>query len=175
METKHTRWITMLSREFDRYSLFPIVGPLCIVWSWASIMCSPKPPSQTQYISSLLAILATACAKCAFNLVIMAINDLGNMFYASRVLIALILLTTVSSLLATAFQCPLPTPWFPSSTTCPGAASIYEYTAIASMITDTLLCVLSTAMVWILQDRWAKVVVITLFASRILYGLHSGA
>lgn len=99
----------------------------------------------------------------------MAINDMGLVFYASRALLTLILLAFLTSLLATAFQCPLPTPWHnPTGTICPHATAIYKYVAITSMATDILLCVLAVVMVWALRDRWTKVLTVALFASRIL-------
>lgn len=109
-----------------------------------------------------------AGAQSSLNLVIVAINDLGLMFYASRASIVLIILVAISSLFATAFQCPLPIPWFTIPSTCPNAAVIYEYIAIANMIMDILLCALSIAMVWVLENCWSKFLVMALFASRIL-------
>lgn len=94
---------------------------------------------------------------------------MGLMWYASRALLILILLETITTFFASAFACPLPKPWISTGpATCPSGANIYLYTTIFGMVTDALLCVLALAMVWILQNRWTKVLVMCLFGSRIL-------
>lgn len=120
-----------------------------------------------QYISALFGVITLAGAKCALNLVIMAVNDLGLMYYASRTHITLILLVAVSSLVASVFRCPLPTPWLPRLS-CPAAAAIVKYSIWSNIVTDVDLCMLSVAMVWILKDRWTKILVVALFTTRIL-------
>lgn len=132
------------------------------------VLSLTKTRHQFEYISGLLTIVAMACAKSSLSLVIMAINDLGLMFYVSRALLALIFFNFLGAFFATAFQCPLPTPWRIAISACPRALNIHQYTLIMDMITDIALCSLAVAMVWPLENRWTKFFVMALFGSRIL-------
>lgn len=125
---------------------------------------------QLQYMASLLAIAAIACAKVSTSLLIKKINDYGRVRLANRAVQGLILASFISGFLSTAFQCPLPKPWNAANPSqCPSIAPIYLYGGIMSIITDVQLCVLAIAMVWdIKMDLKNRFVVIALFCSRIL-------
>jgi hypothetical protein len=110
------------------------------------------------------------CTKTSICLLIRQINDHGTFRTATRAVLGVILATSFSGLLATAFRCALPVPWQATSpSACPGAAPIYLYNGIVSIITDVQLCVLSVAMVWnIKSNAKKKATVMLLFNSRIL-------
>lgn len=98
-------------------------------------------------------------------LLIMAINDYGRVALATKCLLVLIALYSLTGLTATAFQCPLPSPWLAeNSSLCPGIGPIYFYNGALNVITDVLVCVIGVAMLWNVQaSRKTKFLVIALF------------
>ncbi|KUI70580.1 hypothetical protein VM1G_05712 [Cytospora mali] len=123
-----------------------------------------------QYAASLLAIATVTCTKISMSLLIKRINDYGRVRLANRAILGITLLSFISGVVATAFQCPLPQPWTATNpSTCPGIVPIYLYSGIMSVITDVELCVLAVAMVWdIKMDLKKRYIVIALFSPRIL-------
>lgn len=89
---------------------------------------------------------------------------------ATRLVLGIILATSISGIIATAFRCTLPSPWRAESpSACPAATPVYLFNGICNIITDTQLCALSVAMVWnIKSDVKKKATVIFLFTSRVL-------
>lgn len=122
------------------------------------------------YSASLLGIVSLACTKTSICLLIQQINNYGRLRTATRLVLGTILGTSFSGIIATAFRCALPMPWQAGSpAACPGAAPIYLYNGIVSIVTDVQLCALSVAMVWhIKSDAKKKATVICLFNSRVL-------
>lgn len=125
---------------------------------------------KTQYAIDLLGILIGTCTKVSMCLFIKSINSYNNVFTANMVLLGLICALALSSFLANCFRCKLPTPWLAdSAASCPAASSIYQYTIVSSMITDTLIVTLAIAMICKVQTAVkTKVFVISLFSFRMV-------
>lgn len=89
---------------------------------------------------------------------------------ATHLVLGIILATSFSGIIATAFRCAFPSPWRAvSHSECPAAAPIFLFNGIVNIVTDALLCALSVAMVWnIKSDVKKKATVILLFTSRML-------
>lgn len=98
------------------------------------------------------------------------INNYGFIRTANRLVLAIIAASSMSGLIATALQCPLPAPWRTESPgACPNAGPIYLYDGIMNIITDLQLCALSVAMVWDVKTSVKnRALVIALFSCRIL-------
>ncbi|KXJ88202.1 hypothetical protein Micbo1qcDRAFT_178356 [Microdochium bolleyi] len=125
---------------------------------------------QFQYVISLLSIIVLTATKLCVCLFIRAINSFAGIRIANIMLIAVGAANFGSLFVATAFQCPLPSPWLAASTSlCPAAGPIYWYTISTSMAFDVFLCIVASLMVVRVQTNMrTKAIVVGLFASRIL-------
>ncbi|KAL0944672.1 uncharacterized protein CTRU02_202559 [Colletotrichum truncatum] len=127
------------------------------------------------YASSLLATAVAGTTKLSLCLLIQSINSYGRLHLANRILFGVIAAWMVSVIIAEAFQCSLPDPWFAiSQAKCPGREAIFLYNGIMDIITDVTLCLLPVAMVWKVQTSTRrKLLVISLFGSRIIVPILS--
>lgn len=122
------------------------------------------------YSASLFLELVFSCTKISMTLLIRQINNYARLRIAIRPDLGIILIKSCSGIIATAFRCILPSPWRAKSfLECPGATAVYLVNGIGNIITNTLLCALSVAIVWNVEsDVKKKTAVKFLFTSRVL-------
>lgn len=123
-----------------------------------------------QYVITLLGIVIGACTKMSMCLFIKSINTYTNVFRANWVLMGVVGVLFLGTFLANCFTCSLPSPWLAdSAAACPAASSIYFFTLVSSMTTDTLIWVLAIVMICKVQTIIkTKVFVISLFSFRMM-------
>jgi hypothetical protein len=122
------------------------------------------------YAASMLTILALALAKSSVVLFILAITPQRKVKLSCYALLAVIAAWTVSTVLALAFQCPLPTPWRLNKDTCIDQRALYFVSGLLNISTDLALVVLPWIMIrWVQTNASRKWQVMSLFGCRIMY------
>ncbi|KAJ1334002.1 hypothetical protein MN608_04000 [Microdochium nivale] len=124
---------------------------------------------KAQYAVWLLSITVVASTKICLCLFVHTINTFAGVRVANLALQGLVGLFFVSGLFATAFRCPIPTPWLAeTSATCPAAGHVYLFILVANIITDVLVCIIATVMIAKVQTNLrTKAIVISLFVFRL--------
>lgn len=125
--------------------------------------------SQEYFSASILMILAYGLAKVSVILFFMSINAKRPLKIGSFVAIGVIAAWTVSSLFVLGFRCGTSSPWLKDDNKCLAEFSVFLGIDVGNIITDIMLVVLPTIMMWDLQIAFSmKVQVIALFATRLL-------
>lgn len=125
---------------------------------------------QSMYSARILALFVLACAKISVCLLIQQINNQGLFSKVNIGLACIIVGWTISGVMATIFECPMPEPWLATSPEqCPRIGKIYVYNGVMNILTDIALCVLPVFMMWDVQTTWErKTIVMALFGTRIV-------
>ncbi|KIW99849.1 uncharacterized protein Z518_10777 [Rhinocladiella mackenziei CBS 650.93] len=125
--------------------------------------------SKYNYASNILTVLTLAFAKCSVFQLILTIIPKRRIRLACHALDATIVLWLLTSIFALAFQCDLPHPWLLGGDRCVNLTALYDYVGIMNILTDIALIVIPFLVVWDLQLRISKKIIITsLFAGRVL-------
>lgn len=134
----------------------------------ASIVLADK--AKLSYIDQFLAITAMTLAKTSLVLLFRRIMSKGHVTNLYLTLTLLVLVYFIFGIFATAFQCRLPDPWTMDLARCPTHGRLLYAIIALNIVTDAVLAVWILPSVWRLNmDRNSRKVVVTLFASRVMY------
>lgn len=116
-----------------------------------------------------MSIIVYTLAKLFVILFFMSINSRKELKQAGFVVLGLVVAWGVSSILLLSFRCGTSHPWSANKDKCLDDFGVYLGIDIGNIITDVILVILPTIMMWTLQIAVGlKAQVIGLFASRLL-------
>jgi hypothetical protein len=123
------------------------------------------------YAAEILAIFVNGLTKLSICVLIRQISNDGSLRMANLALGGVIVGWIVVGLFTTAFQCPLPDPWLVDRAhRCSSRGPIFVFNGVMNILTDVGLCVLPIMMMWHVQAKLRKKVIVTaLFGSRVLF------
>jgi hypothetical protein len=108
-------------------------------------------------------------SKASIALLLRRLSVYHSSVFCSSTPIAGICIWAVFSLLASTFQCGLPTPWRATPSQCPARVGLLSTVGILNIITDAVLAVYIIPGVWRLESmaKHVRLTVIVLFATRL--------
>lgn len=129
---------------------------------------------KASYATGLLYILVLALTKLSVLLFLGTLTPVRLHKTVVWVLFGLVSAWGLSSFFVAAFQCHAPAVWnFGDSSRCISLKAFWDFFNISNVVLDTILIALPITIIASLQTRIAsKALVMSCFASRILYVLH---
>ncbi|KAI1453746.1 hypothetical protein F4805DRAFT_358347 [Annulohypoxylon moriforme] len=121
------------------------------------------------YASNILSIASQAMSKLSLVFYIRVLSPIAIHRVLCWVLMGAILLWMLTSVIVLLFQCNTPSFWDFITNTCLNRLAMWYYINITNIVIDICLIVLPVTVVWQLQTRFKrKLVVMTCFTTRIL-------
>lgn len=125
---------------------------------------------QTQYAANALFVASQVCAKVSGTMALRMMSRRSQkwVILGCEIVVGL---WGLSALIASLFQCKLPTPWdYSDEQQCIHQPAFWTYYSIANIVTDVAIVGIMVENARRIQTSWGKkILVIGVFGSRILY------